>query len=180
MLRTNTPVAYSGSGSTPRTRHDTEKHLATFARDTEVPADRSRAEIERTLRRYGAERFAYMSAPDTSVIAFEAQGRRVRFTIPMPDRNSHEFTRTPTGRMRNSKAAVDAEWERACRQRWRALALCVKAKLEAVEAGIATFEEEFMAHIVLPDGSMVAERALPYIQQAYETGSTPPMLGFEP
>ena len=35
-------------------------------------------------------------------------------------------------------------WEQACRQRWRALALVIKAKLEAIDAEISTFEEEFL------------------------------------
>lgn len=79
---------------------------------------------------------------------------------------------------REPKAAYD-EWEKACRQRWRALALCIKAKLEAVECGITTFESEFLAHIVLPSGETMADRALPYIAQAYETNSTPPMISFD-
>jgi hypothetical protein len=42
-------------------------------------------------------------------------------------------------------------WKQAYHQRWRALALAIKA----VESGIATFEEEFLAHIALPNGSTV-------------------------
>jgi hypothetical protein len=39
---------------------------------------------------------------------------------------------------------------RRYRQRWRALYLVVRAKIEAVEAGLAIFEEEFLAFIVVP------------------------------
>ena len=67
-------------------------------------------------------------------------------------------------------------WEQATRQCWRALALVVKAKLEAVEANIATFEEEFMAHIVMPDGKTVAEHARPMIASAYKSGKIQPLL----
>ena len=42
-----------------------------------------------------------------------------------------------------------------CRQRWRALNLAIKAKLEAVESGIVTFDQEFLAHIVGPSGQTV-------------------------
>jgi hypothetical protein len=54
--------------------------------------------------------------------------------------------------------------------------LVIKAKLEAVESGIACFEEEFMAHIVLPDGRTVGEHVIPGIAQAYETGNVPALL----
>lgn len=37
------------------------------------------------------------------------------------------------------------------RRRWRALLLGIKAKLEYVQSGIATFDEEFLAHIVIDD-----------------------------
>ena len=62
------------------------------------------------------------------------------------------------------------------RQKWRALALIVKAKLEAVESGIVTFEEEFAMHMILPDGRRVAEHVMPAIEQSYASGNVPPML----
>jgi hypothetical protein len=57
-----------------------------------------------------------------------------------------------------------------------ALALAIKAKLEAVESGIATFEEEFLAYVVLPDGQSVGQHVLPNIEQAYVTNKMPPLL----
>lgn len=92
-----------------------------------------------------------------------------------PSSGTHTAAR---GTRREPKAAYD-EWEKACRQRWRALALCIKAKLEAVECGITTFESEFLAHIVLPNGETMADRALPYIAEAYATNNTPPMISFD-
>jgi len=68
--------------------------------------------------------------------------------------------------------------EQACRQKWRALSLVVKAKLEAVESGITTFEDEFLAHIVLPNGQTVGEQALPRVREAYATGGNVPLLTF--
>jgi hypothetical protein len=62
------------------------------------------------------------------------------------------------------------------RQRWRALALVIKAKLEAVEAGITIFEEEFLAHIVLPDGRTAGEYMVPQIEESYRTKQMPPLL----
>ena len=62
------------------------------------------------------------------------------------------------------------------RQRWRALALVIKAKLEAVEAGIVTFEEEFAMHMVLPNGQTVGEWVVPQINQAYELNQMPALM----
>ncbi len=67
-------------------------------------------------------------------------------------------------------------WEQACRSRWRALFLCIKAKLESIESGIETFEDAFLAHIQMPDGHTVAEHVRPRIAAAYETGTMQPLL----
>jgi len=100
----------------------------------------------------------------------------VRFVLPMPDKSSDEFMRTATGRPRRNAQAAYAAWEQAARQRWRALALVIKAKLEAVESGITSFDEEFLAHLMLPNGNTVGQFMLPQVRQAYETGAMPPLL----
>jgi len=146
-----------------------------YAQDTSVPADRSRAEIERTLQRYGATAFAYGWEIGSATIMFDLNGRRIRFRMPMPDRTSAEFTRTAAGKARSETAAQDA-WEKAGRQRWRALALVIKAKLEAAAAGITTVDDEFAMAVVLPDGRTVGEVVLPQIASSYTTGRMPAML----
>ena len=149
--------------------------MARYAENTEVPAGKSRDEIERTLQRYGAEQFAYGWEAGRAMIQFRAERRLIRFVIVMPDQNDPAYHFTPTKRRRDREVAL-REWEKACRQRWRALALVVKAKLEAVESGIAEFEAEFMANIVLPDGTTVGEWMAPQIEQAYQTSLMPSAL----
>jgi hypothetical protein len=39
--------------------------------------------------------------------------------------------------------------------------MVIKAKLEAVASGITTFDEEFLAHVVLETGETVAEQMIP-------------------
>lgn len=148
-----------------------------YATGTKVSADRSMAEIERILMRYGARGFMYGRDDDRSaaMIAFRANDRQVRFMLPLPDRANPAFTATPTGRDRTRQAALDA-YEGEVRRRWRALALAVKAKLEAVETGIVSFEDEFAAYIVLPNGSTVGEWLRPQIAEAYRTGRMPELL----
>jgi hypothetical protein len=55
----------------------------------------------------------------------------------------------------------------------------IKAKLEAVAAGITTIEDEFLAHTVLPDGSTFGEWAKPQLEEAYRLGSMPTHLLIE-
>lgn len=146
-----------------------------YAENTSVSSDKSRNEIESTLRRYGADQFMYGWEIDQAVVAFRAHGRNVRFRLPMPNPKAREFTHTPERGNQRSPAQAEAAYEQAVRQRWRALALVIKAKLEAVEAEITVFEDEFLAHIMLPDGSTVGEWARPQLAIAYE-GNTMPAL----
>lgn len=145
-----------------------------YAADTSVPVERSRAELERTLTRYGATAFGYMSEPTRAVVMFEANERRIRFDVPLPDRNDRRFTHHSRGARTATQA--QEQWEQACRQKWRALNLVVKAKLEAVAAGISEFEEEFLAWICLPSGQTMGDIARPAIAHAYETGALPALM----
>ncbi|MGV0595649.1 hypothetical protein [Mycolicibacterium porcinum] len=149
--------------------------MAKYAANTDVSSDRSRAEIERTLERYGAREFMYGWDQNRAVVGFVLNQREIRFVLPLPDRDSTDFTRTPTGRPRPATQAR-AEYEQAVRQRWRSLALVIKAKLEAVESGIVTFDAEFLAHIVLPDGRTVADTVVPRVEQAYRDHEMPSLL----
>lgn len=149
--------------------------MTKYAEQTSVPSDRSRAEIEATLRRYGADQFMYGWDREQALICFRAENRQVRFRLPLPSPADNEIYLTPTGRER-SPGQREAAYEQAVRQRWRALALVIKAKLEAVETGITVFEDEFMAHIMLPNGSTVSEWMTPQIAHAYETGQMPSMM----
>jgi hypothetical protein len=49
----------------------------------------------------------------------------------------------------------------------------VKAKLEAVESGITTFEAEFLAHFGVPGGGTFGEWAIPQLEKASRTGKMP-------
>lgn len=149
-----------------------------YAERTAVSVEKSKAEIERTLTRYRASKFMTGWDQDKAVIGFAMRDRRIRFVLPLPDRTSKEFMYTPArGRMRSNEEAL-ASWEQACRQRWRALSLAIKAKLEAVETGITTFDEEFLAHIVLPNNQTVGDWMVPQVANVYLDKKMPPMLTF--
>jgi hypothetical protein len=147
-----------------------------YAVNTDVSCDRSRAEIEGIIRRYGASQFMYGWADDRAVIGFACKSRHVRFELPLPKRDDPDFAKTPAGRRHRSPVAQEAAWEQACRQRWRALALVIKAKLEAVETGITTFDDEFLAHIVLPGGQTVGQYILPRLDKVSANGAIAGLL----
>lgn len=111
-----------------------------------------------------------------ALILFEYNGKRIKFLLDLPSRDDKSIKYTPERGTVRGKEAQDKAYEQAVRQKWRALALVIKAKLEAVESGISVFEEEFMANIVLPNGQTTAEYILPQINEAYRLGEMPPML----
>lgn len=130
----------------------------TYARDTSVPVSRTQDEIRRTLERYGATGFLFGQSVGQGVVAFEMKSRRVKFTIPTPPDS-------------------DRKKDQKMRTAWRCLLLAIKAKLECVASGISTFEEEFLAHIVLPNGETIGHVMLPQIAETYSSGRMPPLLG---
>lgn len=151
--------------------------MSIYAKNTSVSVEKSRAEIESILSRYGASAFAYATQQDKAMIQFHADDRRIMFVLNLPDRKERRFTHTRGGKGPTEWTDEHAYklWEQACRQIWRCLALAIKAKLEAVESGIASFEDEFMAHIVMPDGKTVSHHMKPQIAEAYQTGKFKPL-----
>lgn len=149
----------------------------TYAAQTSVSVEKSKSEIERTLQRYGASQFIYGWDQQEAVIGFvvdsDEQMRQVRFKVKVPE--IADFFVTANYRAR-SRAAAEKAWEQAQRQRWRALLLVIKAKLEAIEAGIATFEDEFLAYTMLPSGETVSEWIQPQLDEVYREGVMPGTL----
>lgn len=150
-----------------------------YAEGTEVPVERSRGEVERILAKYGASEFFYGSTQWQAVIAFRARKRSVRFIVPFP--GIEEFRKT-SGKYPKTRTPMQAEQAREVeiRRRWRALSLAIKAKLEAVQSGIATFETEFMPYTMLANGKTVAEQLLPEVERALATSAMPQVAGLLP
>jgi hypothetical protein len=150
--------------------------VAKYAESTSVSSGQSRAEIERTLVKYGAGGFMYGWQDSKAIVGFTMNCKQIKFILMLPDKNDRDFTHTPSRGKRRTAEQQEAAYEQAVRQRWRALALVIKAKLEAVEAGITIFEDEFLAHIVLPDGQTVGQYMQPQIEEVYQTGRMPALL----
>lgn len=149
--------------------------MTTYATETTVSSERSRNEIEKVLQRFGASHFGYMTEPGKASIAFVANRRPVRIDLPIPSPNEERFWKTPTGR-RRAESEAGRVWDQEVRSRWRALAMHVKSLLASVEVGVVTFEEAFLAHLVLPGGKTVSQQFVPQLAAAAEEGRLPRLM----
>lgn len=151
--------------------------MAKYAANTTVSVEKSQSEVQSILRKYGAGRFGTMEEPGIAAyLMFEYKEMMIQITVPLPQRE--EFKKTDTGRHRK-ETQINEAYEQAIKQRWRALVLAVKAKLEAVEIGISTLEKEFMAFVVMPDGRQLGDHLLPQLQQIAKSGNMPKILGLK-
>jgi hypothetical protein len=156
-----------------------------FAEDTSVSVEKSKIEIEKLVTAHGAEGFhtgwqggsADGGLPGWDAIEFLWKGRTIRFKLDRPRPSWVE----PDARDPTKKVTRTAPWARdkygyllkdsrlvaaidqKNRQRWRVLFLVIKAKLEAVAAGVVVFEEEFLPFIVFDGSRTIGEVLVPRI-----------------
>lgn len=138
--------------------------MRTFAEGTSVSVERSKAELDSLLGKHGATGRGVMSddVEGKAFVYFILGGERFQLVVPLPKLG--DFPRkdqVPRGWDGWSDAKT-AEWryrawEQACRERWRAVLLLVKSKLEIVRLGMSSVRHEFMADLVLANGKTVAE-----------------------
>ena len=132
-----------------------------YAQKTKVPIDKTRLDIERLVRKYGAKAFSssWLDAPTPKQLGkarveFICQERHIRLTVEVPQN------------------------EQTARGKWRVLLLMVKAKLVAVDSKVVTFEEAFFADIVMPEtNKTVWETARESVRLSYEKRKDQPLLG---
>lgn len=129
--------------------------MARYAERTIVPASQSQDSVKKLLRAAGSDQIAVYEAADKSAVAFRVDGRFYRITVPI---------------------ALKADAAQEERRAWRLLLLLLKAKLEAVREGATTIEREFLADMLMPDGSTVAEWTAQPLALAYKEGAMPGQL----
>lgn len=128
-----------------------------YAKRTTVPVERTRAQVVTMLERAHASRIMVAHDADSAMIAFAMSDRLLRFKVTLPP----------------------ATQEQRRRQRWRALLLALKAKLECVESGIETFDEAFLAHVVVgARGETVGEHLIPQLTQLAQDKGVPQLPGW--
>lgn len=117
-----------------------------YAERTQVPFTKSITDIMAMLRKAGAIQVGQMEEDNRLTIMFGMQDRRVRFRVAWE----------------NTEASK--------RQRARALLLVVKAKLESIASEVETFEQAFLANIVMADDRTVYERVNTDLALEYRGG----------
>ena len=115
-----------------------------YAQRTKVTVSKSRAEIERLVKRHGSTSFGIMEMEGRVMVAFGMEGRNVRFVCDLPDS------------------------EQETRARYRQLLLTIRGKLESWKEGIETFDDAFMSQIVTPAGGTVGDQVRTNIRLQYE------------
>jgi len=141
-----------------------------FAETTKVPLEQSITEIIGMVRRAGADSVGQMHERERFVIVFALGERRMKFSVPL-------ITKWEGPARGGNGRAIDvvAKIEQANRQKARALRLVIQAKLESVASGVETFEEAFLANIMLADGATVYERMAEPIAIEYTSGRVQPL-----
>jgi hypothetical protein len=134
-----------------------------YADGTLVPVERSRVEVEKTLKRFGISEYFYGSGERGAGIGFVYRGRKIQMNVPNPD--PKRFT-TP--------AALEKELRRI----WRVLLLWLKANIEMVDSGLVKFEDIFLAQTCLPSGQTVSMLMQDQLNKLIASGEAP--KGFLP
>jgi hypothetical protein len=141
--------------------------MARYAEGTEVSVSSSQQEIGRTLTRYQVETYSFGQRPGFAMVEFEISDLPIRVFVPLPEKRSGSY-KAGNGR----QVTFASKWEQEVKEAWRALALLIKANLEAVARGIISADKAFMAFLVLPDnGETMGERVLPAYRDALVNGS---------
>jgi hypothetical protein len=132
---------------------------------TQVTVEKSQGEIRKLLGRFGAREFGFGEAVDDETIVWSAVtfvhgDLRVRLRVPHKRLNSRDLD--ARARRSRTKTRADLQYELAeqeARRIWRIMAHNLKARMIAVEEGVESFAEAFLAHIVDPEtGATIYEQ----------------------
>ena len=158
-----------------------------YAKDTTVSVSKSREEIEAVLRRWGADQLQWSDDFKAGRVRLRfswqhhGQTYLARFDVQLP--TEEELKKVCLdGR---SGDFSPRKFEDACHRRGmvehRELALFLKATFIAVERGIISAEQIFLAFLEGQDHVTVAERLLPQLDRLLAPGGTKALLkaGFE-
>lgn len=149
-----------------------EDEEMSYAENTSVPIYNSVGEIHKCIMKYGGDSFMQGQDGNLAGVQFAARGKMVRMMFHLPDPDDKRFTKTPTGRTRKP-ATKNSTYDQEIRRRWRALALVIKARFEAIESEIETFEQAFLPHIVTNDGRTIGEVVIPQIEESQMPNALP-------
>lgn len=149
-----------------------------FADDTAVPVSRSRGEIDRLLREWGARGLQWTDDWEHGRVALKFLWRAgdgkdylARFSVALPTDDELREEARHGGRGKFLPGKFERLAEGRGRQEHRLLGLWLKAALNAVESGIVSAETLFLPFLEDRQGRTVAEIAIPRLGQLLEGGA---------
>lgn len=153
-----------------------------YASDTSVPVSKSRGEIEKLLRVWGAQQMQWSDDFDggKAMLRFlwdnEGTQFMARFTVNVPtsEEIKKESVHATSGKFLQAK--YDKAMERRGMVEHRELALLLKAIFVAVDAGLITAEQVFLPFLEDQYGITVSERVLPGLSKILQRGGTKNLL----
>lgn len=138
-----------------------------YAEDTAVPIARSRSEIDKLLREWGADGIQWSDnfRSNQVVLRFlwETAGGKylARFEVRLPSSEDLEPDAIDKRTRKVSQARLQKLLEERGKREHRVLLLWLRAALNAVQLGIVTAEALFLPFLEGRDGKTVAEFAIP-------------------
>ena len=155
--------------------------------NTDVSPGRSQEAIRKTLRAHGIRQVQFTECwPEGLAVEFirlERNGGAIEKVIRVrivgkPDADQLRWR----GRGKAPATALERRADTELRRVYRVIFHHLKTKLEAVAEGLVAFEEEFLPHIVLPNGATVYEElkaTLPKILAGTQQLALPSLAGIQ-
>lgn len=127
---------------------------------TKVAVSKSQDDLRKILKAYGADRFSFTESHDHAEVAFVFGVFAVRMRVPIVPMSETE-ARAQASKLKMSQvAAVRDRHEVETRRVWRVLYWLTKTRMEAIEAGVETFEQAFLAHLLDEDSDRTVFEAM--------------------
>ena len=77
-----------------------------YAVNTSVSIAKTKADIEELIQKAGASQFVSGNRDNLAVIGFSLSDRQIRFVLPLPEKNSPEFSLLLAGSKREAKNSL--------------------------------------------------------------------------
>lgn len=121
---------------------------------TTVPVEKSQGEIRKLLASNGCARFAFGEEMDSAglrwaAVSFAHAGFAVRMGVPHKPVDERALRGKVMRAQRRTRGEIELEMvEQEAKRIWRVMAWNLKARLVAVQEGVETFQEAFLAHLL--------------------------------
>lgn len=141
---------------------------------TQVTVEKSQGEIRKLLHKHGASQFRFSEGTDDELrwwagVEFIHHDHLVRIAAPLKDlegRASRELdAKVRRARTKTREDFLAEHYEQEAKRIWRVIYWSLKARMEAVDEGLETFEQAFLAHMVDPGtGKTIWDVIRPHVE----------------